>query len=423
MNGSNFNVSSLSLKVISFKHWSISLSMSESAKKNMSNINLLSYRIEKINRRLSLLYQNVTGLPSSQIELMPKILLELGFVSEALQVVMRELTEQNEKFMVIQGDIEGERQRYQSLFELVPNAYLVTDSAFSIQEANRAAINLLNTQQHSLIGRSLIELVHVEDRPLLKAKLCQRDRQNPIELSLRLQQERGKFLDTIITITATGNWKSNSEILHWLLRPSTECEPTKPTVKRVNYDPFKNRSLCFYERGEIIPLEPDRIWFVSQGAVKLTTVSDRGEDMLIGLVRDGMIFGSSLTALSTYQATVLSDVQLASIQLTEITQSPRLAQALLPLIVRRLRQTESFLSIYGQIRVEDRLNHLLTLLKHEIGEPVKEGIRFCVRLTHQDFASVCCTTRVTITRILGKLQQEGKIAFDSCNHLIVKENF
>ena len=117
------------------------------------------------------------------------------------------------------------------------------------------------------------------------------------------------------------------------------------------------------------------------------------------------------------------EAALASIQLTEIAQSPRLAQALLPLLVQRLRQTESFLSIYGQIRVEERLNHLLTLLKQEIGEPVGEGIRFCLRLTHQDFASVCCTTRVTITRILGKLQQEGKITFDSCNHLILKEKF
>lgn len=389
----------------------------------MSNINLLSYRIEKINRRLSLLYQNVTGLPSSQVELMPKILLELGFVSEALQVVMRELTEQNNKFMTIQGEIEAERQRYQNLFELVPNAYLVTDSSLSIQEANPAATNLLSTQQQFLIGRSLIELVHVEDRPLFRAKLSQRDRQNPLKLSVRIQQERGKLLDTAITLNTTHNWKTRSEILHWLLRPNNECERIESTVKCLNYDPFRNRSLCSYERGDIIPLEPDRIWLIFRGAVKLTTVSDRGEDMLIGLVRDGMIFGSTLTALPTYQATVLSDVQLASIQLIEFNQSPRLAQALLPLIVQRLRQTESFLSIYGQIRVEERLNHLLTLLKQEIGEPVEEGMRFCIRLTHQDFASVCCTTRVTITRILGKLQQEGKIIFDSCNHLIVKENF
>jgi PAS domain S-box-containing protein len=389
----------------------------------MSNINLLSYRIEKINRRLSLLYQNVNGLPSSQVELMPKILLELGFVSEALQVVMRELTEQNEKFTVMQGEIEAERQRYQNLFELVPNAYLVTDTSLSIKEANRAAINLLNIQQQLLIGRSLIELVYPEDRPFFKAKLCQRDRQNPIELSVRLQQERGKLLDTAITITTTSNWKSNSEILHWLLRPYHEGDGAESIIKRVNYDPFKNRALCSYEKGEIIPLEPDQIWLVSKGAVKLTTLSDRGEDMLIGLVRDGMIFGSSLTALSTYQATAFSEVQLVSIQIIELNQSPRLAQALLPLIIQRLRQTESFLSIYGQIRVEDRLNHLLTLLKQEIGEPVEQGIRFCIRLTHQDFASVCCTTRVTITRILGKLQQEGKVAFDSCNHLILKKEF
>jgi hypothetical protein len=90
----------------------------------------------------------------------------------------------------------------------------------------------LRQNQHP--RRSLIELVHVEDRPLFKAKLCQRDRQNPLELCLRLQQERGRLLDTAVTITATRNWQTNSEIFYWLLRPSTECERTESTVKSVN---------------------------------------------------------------------------------------------------------------------------------------------------------------------------------------------
>jgi CRP-like cAMP-binding protein len=134
-----------------------------------------------------------------------------------------------------------------------------------------------------------------------------------------------------------------------------------------------------------------------------------------------MIFGSSLTGLPTYQAVALSKCELVSISLAEISQSPRLAQFLLPLMSQRLRQTENFLSIYGQIHIEERLTHLLTLLKHEIGQPVEEGVRLCARLTHQDFASACCTTRVTITRLLGKLQQEGKVVLDINNHLILKD--
>jgi CRP-like cAMP-binding protein len=42
-----------------------------------------------------------------------------------------------------------------------------------------------------------------------------------------------------------------------------------------------------------------------------------------------------------------------------------------------------------------------------------------IRLTHQDLAAVCSTTRVTITRMLGKLQEEGKIVIDYKNHIIL----
>ncbi|MBD0311176.1 MAG: helix-turn-helix domain-containing protein [Microcoleus sp. T1-bin1] len=35
-----------------------------------------------------------------------------------------------------------------------------------------------------------------------------------------------------------------------------------------------------------------------------------------------------------------------------------------------------------------------------------------IRLTHQDIANAICTTRVTVTRMLGKLQRQGLINRD-----------
>jgi len=121
-----------------------------------------------------------------------------------------------------------------------------------------------------------------------------------------------------------------------------------------------------------------------------------------------------------YQATALSDVELTSIYVAEIAVNPMLSHILLPKINQRLQQTESFLVIVGKRRVEERLYHLLQLLKQQIGEPVPEGTRLSVRLTHEDIASACCTTRVTITRLMGKLQQEGLITFDAKKYIILK---
>ncbi|GAB4343182.1 MAG: hypothetical protein OHK0047_35600 [Leptolyngbyaceae cyanobacterium] len=94
-------------------------------------------------------------------------------------------------------------------------------------------------------------------------------------------------------------------------------------------------------------------------------------------------------------------------------------RAILSSLKQRLQQTESLLAIYGQIRVEERLHSLLMLLKQAIGQPVEQGTRLRARLTHQDFASACCTTRVTMTRLLGKLQEQGKITQDAHNHYII----
>ena len=64
---------------------------------------------------------------------------------------------------------------------------------------------------------------------------------------------------------------------------------------------------------------------------------------------------------------------------------------------------------------------LLLLLKQEIGQPVPQGTRMSVRFTDQDFAEACSTTRVTITRLLGQLQQQGRITLDSQNHIILRD--
>ncbi|WAL58255.1 PAS domain S-box protein [Thermocoleostomius sinensis] len=385
----------------------------------MSDMNPLSHRIEKIHGRLSELYRHAIASPSPSPELLPTALIELGIVSEALQLVMNELARQNEKLASMQSNIDSEHQRYQELSELLLDGYIVTDAAFIIEELNSAAAALFNTQPQLLIGKPLPSLIFNEDRAAFQTKLSQIQQRHRVDLTVRFQRYHADFFSASVSVSTTQSF-DNKTGFRWILRDVTERKRAESALDCADYDPCQDRPIQFYSKGDIIPLDPSKLWLVSRGVVKLSTMSDRGEEMLMGLVRDSMVFGSSLTALQTYEAIALSKVQLVSISLTEVSQSPRLAQVLLPLITQRLRQTESFLSIYGQLRVEDRLHHLLDLLKREIGQPVENGIRLCVRLTHQDFASACCTTRVTITRLLGKLQQEGNIMFDSHNHLILK---
>lgn len=180
-------------------------------------------------------------------------------------------------------------------------------------------------------------------------------------------------------------------------------------------------NLHFYSKGDAIPLKPEGVWQVCQGLVQLSTLYPAGEEGLLGWAGPSMCFGLWLTCLQTYRAIATSDVYLIWYSMVEIETSPQLALELLPQISRRLRQMEAILAIAGQRRVEDRLYQLLLLLKQEFGQPVAEGTRLNVRLTHQDIANAICTTRVTVTRMIGRMQQQGHISRDSGRHLILSD--
>ena len=46
-------------------------------------------------------------------------------------------------------------------------------------------------------------------------------------------------------------------------------------------------------------------------------------------------------------------------------------------------------------------------------------LRLNLRLTHQEIASALSTTRVTITRVIGLLRDEGWLKIDSERHLVI----
>lgn len=180
--------------------------------------------------------------------------------------------------------------------------------------------------------------------------------------------------------------------------------------------------LHFYHRGDNIPIMTQGIWQVYRGYVQLETTHASGEEVLLGWAKPSAFFGRRLTRLELYEAKALSEVYLRWFFLSEIESSPPLTRLVLTHVSHRLQQTEALLAIAGQRRVEDRLNQLLLLLKAELGQSVAEGTRIPVRLTHQNLAGAIGTTRVTITRLLGKLQRYGYILFDRDRHIIINDD-
>ena len=385
------------------------------------NVDTFAQQVQLLHGRLVQLYRdaNASVQPEANL-LLPVAFKELGTASEALELAVEKLVQQTEELAATRARIEVERQRYQSLFEFMPNAYLVSDAQGKIQEANHAVAELFNMEQSFLVDKLLVSFIPLQERQVFRSKLAQLQQCDRVqEYTVRMQPRKGEFFDAALSVTPVRDAQGNLTRLCWIVRDITERKRAQLALLSHDYDPSQDRPRHCYSKGELISLEPQKIWLVCQGIVKLSTMSESGDEILVGLAGPLMPFGSTMTSLSIYQATVLTqDVQLVSLSLEEITASPRLTQSLLPQISDRVRQTEMLLAIAGKRQVKDRLYYLLLWLKQEFGQRVAQGTRLTVRLTHQELADACCTTRVTVTRELSKLQKQGKITFDSQHHIV-----
>lgn len=393
------------------------------------NTTAFTQQVEAMSNRLANLYQGIDISSSLPPGLLPSALKELGVASERLEVAAHMLHQQNRKLSLADQSLEAERQHHQALLEFIPDAYLLTDAAGIIQEANSAATKLLKLSQSLLIGKSLKAFVTRETQQAFEAELQRLPQRSwKQEWQIRLQPYQSETFNASVLVEVNRQQANQPITVRWLLRQSSDAfggtrsdnrSQVEVPEKLENYDDL-GYGLQVYHKGEIIPLNANVIWQVRSGLVKLTTFSHNGQEVLMGLAGASAPFGSSLTALPLYQATALADTQLWCIPSNDFAASPRLKQRLLPQITQRLKQTELLLAVYGQVRVSDRLESLLQLLKEEIGQPVANGVRLSVRLTHEDLATACCTTRVTITRLLSQLQQQNKLSMDSQHHIVLK---
>jgi len=182
---------------------------------------------------------------------------------------------------------------------------------------------------------------------------------------------------------------------------------------------YQKRSLVHVTAGSGVPLLRDHVWLVVRGMVKLTALTIHGDEMVLGLAGANEPFGDPLAGVEAYSALALADSDLLCLPVREIHADPALAVAMLQAVSQRYRQSQTLLGLMGLRRVEERLRGFLEMLASEYGQPCAEGLRLNVRLTHQELASALGTTRVTVTRVIGALREEGWLQLDGQRRLVL----
>ena len=178
------------------------------------------------------------------------------------------------------------------------------------------------------------------------------------------------------------------------------------------------------ERGKTIffPGDPaERFYFLIKGAVKLSRVYETGEEITVALLRESSVFGvlSLLTESNSdrfYHAMAFTQVELLSMRMgyveKALQEDSELAMLLLSGLSSRILQTEMMIETLSHRDMSSRLKSFVLTLCRDFGVQRGNGIQIDLKLSHQEIAEAIGSTRVTVTRLLGELREQGIISVE-----------
>lgn len=143
-------------------------------------------------------------------------------------------------------------------------------------------------------------------------------------------------------------------------------------------------------------------WQIEAGFGRTVTWLEDGTVVVLGIWGTGDVVGRSLSARHPYQIECLTKVEVIPILQPELQQSEAV-------LLKQLQCTQELMLIRGCKRVDTMLLKLLAWLADRFGETTQKGRVVDMRLTHQDLADLLGATRVTVTRVLSQLEQQGYI--------------
>ena len=169
---------------------------------------------------------------------------------------------------------------------------------------------------------------------------------------------------------------------------------------------FKTRST--------LPLLPNSLWKIETGVVKTLTWLEDGSTVILGLWGPGDVVGKALSQVEPYQIECLTAVEATILPVSEW-------YPLTSVLLSHIQQAEELMVIRRYKKTDIMLVKLLTWLAKRFGREIEQGQLIDLRLTHQDIAEILGSTRVTITRTLSQLEQQGFIERFSLSRLVLRE--
>jgi len=170
--------------------------------------------------------------------------------------------------------------------------------------------------------------------------------------------------------------------------------------------------------GEVIVRQGDTVsslFLVTSGAVRLSSATASGREIVVGLLCGGDLFGESalLGDPSLVRAQAVGPTTVLALPIPSLRamleRTPATAEELLRLIAARLHRTSAALEDAMAGDLPSRVVGRLRELANDHGVPGPSGVRLRVPLTQDELARMVGASRESVNRTVSALAARGVI--------------
>jgi PAS domain S-box-containing protein len=190
---------------------------------------------EEFSHRLRIAHEQVTDLTTREQMPSEHTADDLRQALEELRLANEELRAHNKELAAAHLQVEAERRRYHALFELAPDAYVVTDLDGIIGEANLSASLLFAVAPDLLGGTALAAYVSAEDRPRFRSLLSSEAPTHKTRIApFRLRSRGGVRPHAELSFSIVHDQAGAPSGFRWLIRDVTQQERMAGQIRRLN---------------------------------------------------------------------------------------------------------------------------------------------------------------------------------------------
>ena len=163
-----------------------------------------------------------------------------------------------------------------------------------------------------------------------------------------------------------------------------------------------------YEEGR----DASSLYIVNSGVLKAIVPTSVGKERIADLYGPGDVIGTAALDGGQHAETVVAvhHADLTPVDPQQAMNDRKLRDYIMRSLARQLRSSREAIDD-AELPVGARVTRAFLRLAERFGQHAdgQEGVKLPLALTHEDLASLTGSSRVTITRILGELRNEGAL--------------